>query len=308
MNVFSAILVIFGSQLNAAEPEPAEFGLSQLPPEIHHRIMTHIVSDEHPKRVLSTINGLYCTDTFWRDQVSHDLESLIKKVYDAPRAVALLYGGIKKNRAEFLKCAQEQDDQEYEESLNAAFRWYDESDITKKVCTQLIVSRLDAKKYFASQRPEYGQKVMGEYYRSLMVYSNYDQVTINLDVLRSSFQDVGLLYGAPISGLVASPTGTECIVLFRGPGPAAEGLWRLVSCPRGGNITPKILACIPKLPVEFNLVRYSFGREGNPLIYYTYNNQDKELYMGLTARAIVDPEDLPAWKVADYRILPPEQQ
>lgn len=304
MILFSVLLVVLGGQLKAAEPQPAELGLSQLPLEIHLRIMTHIVRDEHPKRALSSINGLYCTDTFLRDHVSHELESIIRKVYDAPRAVALLYGGIKKNRAEFFKCAQEQDNQEYEEALNAAFRWYDGSDITKKVCTQLIVSRLDAKKYFASQRPEYGQKVMGEYYISPMIYSEY---SINLYVLRSSFQEVALLYGAPISGLGVSLTGTECVVLYRGPSNGG-GLWTLVSCPPGGNITPKILASIPQLPVEFNLVRYSFDREGNPLIYYTYNNQDNELYMGLTTRAIKRPEDLPAWKVADYRIMPPEQQ
>lgn len=304
MILFSALLVILGGQLKGAEPQPAELGLSQLPPEIHRRIMTYIVRDEHPKRALSNINGLYCTDRFWCDQVSGQLESMIKEVYDAPRAVALLYGGIKKNRAEFLKCAQKQDAKEYDQSVHEALKWYDGSAVMKKICTELLTARFDCKQELPSQLSVVDQKVLGYHIATVDHYNH------RWNELRLTDSDEPIISGNPILGLIASTKGTYLALLYRKKEPYQDrwyDFWHASTWSSGMHDAPVGYVHIPE-PIGLNFVRCSFDHEEKPLIYYMFHNQANERFIGVTSTMVERLEDLPAWKVADYRIVTPEQQ
>jgi len=304
MILFSALLVILCGQLDAAEPQPAELGLSQLPPEIHLRIMTHIVSDEHPKSALSTIKGLYCTDTFWRDQVSGQLESIIKEVYDVPRTLALLYGGIKKNRAEFLKCAQKQDAKEYDQSVHEVLKWYDGSAVMKKIYTELLAARFDCKQELPSQLSVVDQNVLG-YHIATVNYYNH-----TWNELRSTDSDEPIISGNPILGLIAFAKGTHVAVLYRKKEPYQDrwyDFWHVRTWPSGMHEGPIEYVHIPE-PIGLNFVRCAFDHENKPLIYYMFHNQANERFIGVSRTSVERLEDIPAWKVADYRIVTPEQQ
>lgn len=302
-----ALGLVIAHHLHAAEPQP-ELELSCLPMEIHHRILYHVVSDPSPAQIVPNCKGLYGTSRFWRDLIAESSEhmvTMVKKLYDVPRGIALLYCGIKKNRDQFLDLVLTQDKQEYDQLLNGfLFKNYDDSKFMKKVFTELIASRIQSGAGFSIQRPENWQVVLGKYYISSV--SHYG---LMVDQVRCVGGGVLALVECSIHGLIASPDNQH-IAAFFDSSPAYDQYWGVQSVRAGsGDNHFTGSAGIPGHPrMEYDLIRCAFNRDGKPLLYYTFIDREHRQCIGIESTFIPRPEGLHYWDVNQYRIINPDQQ